>query len=306
MMIASSDVTVWNDTHCRGRQANSANPVPGLPHAAPSCAPSVVQVAGDGARLTPRPPTRGWCMPHVADEIGDQRLRRTCPALYLLGGFRLHLASGPVTLPPAEQRLFALVALRGPITRQAASSTLWTGVPRARAAGNLRSLVWRLAPQAAPLLEVDRGRLALTSEITTDAAQLIEAANVLSDWASGGEIPHHVQERVRRHEELLPDWFDDWVLLERERLSRLRLRALERMATALVSQARYGEAVEAGLEAVRCEPLSEAAHRCVLSVHVAEGNVVEAQRHLAWATTLIREELGVGPTAAIVPDGWQD
>jgi DNA-binding SARP family transcriptional activator len=66
---------------------------------------------------------------------------------------------------------------------------------------------------------------------------------------------------------LFPGWYDDWVLLERERLRRLRLHALEVLADKLVREGRYGEAVQATYAAVRTEPLRESAHRAVVRVH---------------------------------------
>ena len=48
--------------------------------------------------------------------------------------------------------------------------------------------------------------------------------------------------------EILPDWYDDWLLLERERIRQLRLHALEAIrCTRLTAAGRFGEAIEAAL-----------------------------------------------------------
>ena len=87
------------------------------------------------------------------------------------------------------------------------------------------------------------------------------------------------------------------MLLERERLRQLRLHTLEAMADRLARAGRYGEAVQAAYVAVGIEPLRESAHRAVVRVHLAEGNIVEAIRaHRAYCDVLLRE-LGVGPTS---------
>jgi DNA-binding SARP family transcriptional activator len=96
--------------------------------------------------------------------------------------------------------------------------------------------------------------------------------------------------------ELLPAWYDDWVLLERERLRQLRLHALEVLADKLVCERRYGEAVQAAYAAVRTEPLRESAHRAVVRVHMTEGNIVEAARAYAAYRDMLDHELGVAPT----------
>ena len=47
------------------------------------------------------------------------------------------------------------------------------------------------------------------------------------------------------------------------------------------------------------EPLRESAHRRVIEVHLAEGNHAEALRQYQPCRLLVRDELGLGPTAEI-------
>jgi DNA-binding SARP family transcriptional activator len=97
--------------------------------------------------------------------------------------------------------------------------------------------------------------------------------------------------------ELLPGWYDEWVLVERERLCQLRMHALEAWAGKLAAAGRYGEAVQAACAAVGVEPLRESAHRVLVRVHLAEGNVAEAVRSYESFRALLAVELGVEPTA---------
>ena len=62
---------------------------------------------------------------------------------------------------------------------------------------------------------------------------------------------------IWRPGQLLPDWYDDWVAVERERLRELRAHALEALCHRLTAAGRFGEATEAGLAVVRDEPLRE-------------------------------------------------
>src|SRR4051794_25150349 len=71
--------------------------------------------------------------------------------------------------------------------------------------------------------------------------------------------------------ELLPGWYDDWVLLAREGLRQLRMHALEVLADRLTGVGRFGEAVQAAYAAVGMEPLREGAHRGLVRGHLAEG-----------------------------------
>src|SRR5262249_38081752 len=96
--------------------------------------------------------------------------------------------------------------------------------------------------------------------------------------------------------DLLPDWYDDWVTLDRERFRQLRMHALERLCDRLTDARRFGEAIEAGLEAARVEPLRESAHRAIMRVHIAEGNRSEALYHYQSYRKLLDDELGLEPS----------
>jgi len=96
--------------------------------------------------------------------------------------------------------------------------------------------------------------------------------------------------------ELLPDWFDDWVLLEAEDWRQLRLHALEVLAGLLTAAGRYGDAAAAALAAVRADPLRESAHAALIKVHLAEHNQSEALREFKRYYDLLRAELDLEPT----------
>lgn len=96
--------------------------------------------------------------------------------------------------------------------------------------------------------------------------------------------------------ELLPGWYDDWVIFERERLRQLRLHALEVSAQRIAARGDYARALQLVLEAAQTEPLRESAHRIVIAIHLAEGNVYEALRHYAFVRDLLLAELGIAPS----------
>ena len=76
--------------------------------------------------------------------------------------------------------------------------------------------------------------------------------------------------------DLLPDWSDEWLVMERESYRQLRLHALERLSETLREMGQHASALMAALSAVRADPLRESAHRQVIAVHLAEGNAAEA------------------------------
>ena len=67
----------------------------------------------------------------------------------------------------------------------------------------------------------------------------------------------------------------------------------------LAEQGHYGLALESALAALRADDLRESAHRAVISIHLAEGNVVEARRAYDLCRRTFVEELGIEPSSAI-------
>ncbi|MFI0445529.1 BTAD domain-containing putative transcriptional regulator [Actinomadura sp. 6N118] len=211
--------------------------------------------------------------------------------LRLLGGFQLEL-SGTVVNPPANgRRLLAFLGIRGSSPRSLVAGTLWPEVTEHNAQGSLRTTMWRLHRAGPTLIDAVGERLALGAGLAVDCRDLALAVAGTAGQRTG------VRERVLLDGgELLPGWYDDWVIFERERLRQLRLHALEAYAQLMADEGDYARALQLVLEAVQSEPLRESAHRVVIGIHLAEGNVVEALRHYAFVRDLLRSELGIAPS----------
>lgn len=225
--------------------------------------------------------------------------------LHLLDSFRLTVDGHVVDLPIPAQRLLVLLAIkRRPLLRTYAAGTLWLDNSDGRAAANLRSALWRLRSRGLSLVAMHNGAIELAEEIRVDAW---EAEALAHRWLTGSETDADREEASAGLDgELLPDWYDEWVQDERERYRQLRLHALETMAERLVSMGRWGDAVLAALAALSSDPLRESAHRAVIKVHMAEGNVAEAIRQLRRCERLMIEEVGVPPSTKLqelVPAG---
>lgn len=114
--------------------------------------------------------------------------------------------------------------------------------------------------------------------MTVDATTFRSMVALLGKRPGDLVVTHFTQSAYCR--DLLPGWYEDWVLAERDGLQHLRLRALEEVAEVLLRRGRCSEALDAALAAVRRDPLRESTLRLVLRIHVAEGKRVEALRHL--------------------------
>ena len=149
------------------------------------------------------------------------------------------------------------------------------------------------------MVESDKSAVWLRSGAGTDVASV-------HDWAArltrGQPLPGDLQSLWWHPEmvDLLPGWYDDWIVFERERLRQQVLHALECLATLLVAEGRYADGIEAALLAVAIEPLRESAQRRLIEAHLAEGNVGEAHRVLRMYGDLLDRELGIRPSPGLV------
>jgi DNA-binding SARP family transcriptional activator len=218
--------------------------------------------------------------------------------LSLLNAFELVCDGETLDLPLSAQRLLAFVALHDrPLQRAYVAGVLWTDSSEERAAGSLRSSLWRLHRPGHRLIEATSTHLRLASTVDVDVRRgLAHARELLT--GSVGSLDEPVEAELDG--ELLPDWYDDWVIFERERFRQLALHALEAQAERLLDQGRLRPALEAALAAVRSEPLRESAHRLLIRVHLAEANGGEALRQFELCRRLLRDRLGLEPSRQLV------
>ena len=212
----------------------------------------------------------------------------------LLGGFRCVRSGEHIMLPLGAQRLLALLAVQPDgVHRTMAGERLWPDSTRDRAAANLRSALWRCAQAAEGMIDRSGRRLWLAPSVAVDLHRL--TGRMSSPRATAGDVGWRCLVDGLGLE-LLPDWSDDWLVLERERWDQLRLHALEDLVTELLAEERYPAALQAALVAIAIEPTRETAHRLVIQAHVAEGNAATAVKHYQRYRGLLSRELGVAPS----------
>jgi SARP family transcriptional regulator, regulator of embCAB operon len=205
----------------------------------------------------------------------------------------------PVPLPLGAQRLLAFLAVhRVPLLRTHVGEALWPESHRRRASANLRSALWRIRQAGHNVVDPAGGRLGLCADVAVDVREQVTLARRLLDrslsWPDGALGSHTA---AKLSADLLCDWYDEWLLLERDRWNQLRLHALEALAEHLLAAGEYSQAVEAALAAVWAEPLRESAHRILVRVHAAEGNLSEAVGQYRRYRQLLHRELSTSPTA---------
>jgi DNA-binding SARP family transcriptional activator len=233
----------------------------------------------------------------------DERPAAISVNLRMLDGFRVVVDQQTLSIPLSARRVVAFVGLRGRSSRAEVAGTLWPDVTDAKAQGALRTALWRLRQLTAgllaePLVTGDE-TLRLHESVDVDVDALVTAIRRVIDDGECG-VDQGLMPTLAAMGELLPGWYDDWVLLGRERLRQLQLHALELTARQLSCEGRYAEAIEAALAAVRLEPLRESATRVLIQIHLDEHNVVEALRRFEVFRRQVVSELGIEPTDELI------
>ncbi len=217
------------------------------------------------------------------------------PRLHLLGGFELRCDGRAVPVPRSAQRLAAFLAVRGrPQQRIAVAGRLWPDVPDDRAQACLRSALWRLRAGDTSLATATRDEVALAPEVAVDLHELEAAIDGALGSGDGPPATPRVLRLLGR--EVLPGWYEDWAVTERERLKNLSLHALEALAERLLERDRPRDAARCAFAAVQGEPLRESSQRLLIRAHLADGNTALAVRSYDAYRATLAEEIGEEPS----------
>ncbi len=214
-----------------------------------------------------------------------------------LGEWTVWRGDTEVHLTRRGQRVLALLMLKGPTSRGRVASTLWPDTTDSRASASLRTAVLELRRRCPDLITIDNGVLSLGHPVTTDVAALRAAL------VHGGS-----EESVVRYafyllgvKELLPGWYEEWVLDERADLRENIIDHISQVLRTLIDQGdadqRAAVTVPLARRLMQLEPLRESAHRAMVEIHFAGGDRVSAwQVYDEFRQRSIRE-FGVAPSA---------
>jgi len=233
------------------------------------------------------------------------------PTLHIqfLGGFQVRVDDTPVTTLDQErlQALLAYLVLRRdrPQPRQQIAFLLWPESQESQARTNLRTLLHRLRqalPHADELLQVE----ALVVQWRPTARWTLDVADFEHDLeraaASGDDRPAlraALAAAVDRYrDDLLPGWYDDWVLAERERLRERFLSTLEQLIVLLEADREYVPAITYAQRLLRHDPLHELTYQRLMRLHALSGDRASALRTFQTCVAVLERELDVEPSAA--------
>jgi DNA-binding SARP family transcriptional activator len=231
----------------------------------------------------------------------------------LFGSLQLERDGRPLPNLPARRvgDLLAYLALyRDTLhTRERLAGLLWADAEEDRARHSLNTALWRLqrvlrgSSGARPYLRVSPQAIGFNadSDCWLDVAEF-ESRCALAAQSEDASLYEQAVELYRG--DLLPDCYEDWCLVERERLQGLYVRALQRLVSYYARRDEPERAVEFGRRILVCDPLREEVHRALIRLHLKADQPATALRQYRACEEVLRRELAVEPspeTRALLP-----
>src|SRR5438094_776339 len=191
--------------------------------------------------------------------------------------------------------------------REALMELLWPECESHAGRNNLSvSLSWlrhQLEPLGVPagaVLIADRASVRLNPEaIATDVTEFQATLQAAKHAGSSAERTEFLARAVELYPgELLPGYFEDWVLQERQWLAERYFEALGQLLAHLERAREFDRALDYARRGVSADPLREEAHRDLIRLLAAVGQPAAALRQYHELERLLKEQLDGTPEPA--------
>jgi len=224
--------------------------------------------------------------------------------LKALGGLSLEADDRPVDRAARQRVRLAILAVLGASWKQGISrdrlvALFWPESDDARARNALKQALYAVRRGTAEQeLVIGTSDLRLNPAVIRSDVHEFEAALEAGDLERA--VPHYGGPFLDGvHLRDAPE-FERWVDQERDRLARMFLSALERLARSAEGQADARTAVNWWRRLAATDPLSAATAASLMNALAAAGDAPAALRHARVHTALVQSELGAGPDPGIV------
>ena len=215
----------------------------------------------------------------------------------LLGQFDLCFDGNPVEIPsrPA-QSLLAYLALTAGIThrRERLAGLFWPDIPEVDARRNLRRALWHIRKAA-------EGQMPLRTDDITAAFDArpdvwVDVLVVSQKFNTEKTLEELIQIVSAYGGELLPGFYDEWVIVERERLQAVFEGRIKLLLDRLVEAHSWDEVIQWGEKWIALSGATEPAYRALMIAYSGRGDLSGVgQTYRRCAETLSRD-LGVEPS----------
>ena len=210
------------------------------------------------------------------------------------------------------QELFCYLLLHRDhsLPRETLASILWPETTTNQSKKNLRQALWQLQSALGSQYEQANDRILL---VDPDWVQLNSEADFWLDVAEFEQVFNRVQKTPGQEFDistaqllqntvqlyqgpLLEGWYQDWCLLERERLQSMYLAMLDKLMSFSEVHSDYETGLLYGMRIMCYDRARERTHRRMMRLYYLLGDRAEALRQYERCAEALDEELGISPS----------
>ena len=194
------------------------------------------------------------------------------------------------------------------------ASVLWPETTTVLSKKSLRQALWQLQTALGSQSEAISERILVVdpewiqlnarADLWLDVAAL-EYASGITQNIPGAELDNQqalvLQQAVQLYQgPLLEGWYNDWCILERERLQTLYLAMLDKLMGYSEVHHDYETGLQYGMRIMCYDRARERTHRRLMRLHYLNGDRAAALRQYEQCAAALEDELGVGPSKPTV------
>lgn len=226
--------------------------------------------------------------------------------LKLLGKPQVSLGDTPLTefeTAKAEALFYYLAVTGRPHSREVLVDLLWGEMPESNAKRNLTTTLSTLRKVVEPYLRIEPHTIAFDSDAPhrLDVTDLRDTIEAMDENIEFGALRQAVD---LYHGDFLEGVyvrnapvFEEWMLIQRERLRELMLEGLDTLVTEYISREEYTSGITYATRLLELDPWRESAHRQMMLLLARNGQRGAALAQYESCRRILAEELGIEPTA---------
>ncbi len=214
----------------------------------------------------------------------------------LLGTFELRLDGDPVEIPsrPA-QTLTAYLFLNPGVQhrRERLAGLLWPDSDESNARSNLRHTLWRIRKVIGEEhIESDK----ITVSLPSSDAYWMDVAAIESLAEDEAPLEALMEGLTDYQGDLLPGFYDEWVILERDRIRGLYEKKVQALLNRLLADERWDDVDDWAERWIAQGQTPEPAYRALMRAHAARGDQAGVASAYRRCERAMREALDVEPS----------
>ena len=240
---------------------------------------------------------------NVPDRVTFANEGQRC-VVHCLGRFRLDDAlGGAIAVRSRKARgLLAVLAIGGPMSRDAVADLLWSDRGAAQARGSLRQAIFEVQHLCGEpgLLNVGRDALAVRSDEVVTDIELIRDAAIAQDGVLLSALLGQAGSGCLTDLDGIDEELDSWLRVVRAREPASTLALALDTAEQMIDDGELRLAMSLVEELLRLDPADERAARAAMRIDHALGESAGVRRHYAELCAHLHEEYDVAPSRETV------